>query len=394
MLRVLTLSTLFPNGAQPTLGIFVERQTIGLAALPNAEVQVVAPVGLPPWPLSYHRRYRARARLPLREEWKGLTVHRPRFPIVPIVGGRRTAESMAESLLPVLLEIRERFPFDVIDAEFFWPDGPAAMLLGRALGVPFSVTARGSDVQYWMHRPGIAEQILEASKAAGGMLAVSAALGRVMAGFGMPAEKIRTHYTGVDHGRFRPVDRAQAKAELGVAGPLIVTVGALIPGKGQKVAIETAERIPEATLILAGQGPDRPRLEAMVRRKWLGHRVRLVGGLAHDQVAKVMAAADVMLLPSRSEGLANVWVEALASGTPVVTPDVGGAREVIDRPEAGAIVPADPDAMAAAIRAILADPPDQAKVRAASERFSCETNCRSLFEHLSAVAAEGLKRAA
>lgn len=389
MLRVLTLSTLFPNSVQPTLGVFVERQTLGLAALANAEVQVVAPIGLPHWPISLHPRYRARAGLPLEEEWKGLIVHRPRFPILPKIGARRTARSMASALLPLLRRIREKFPFDLIDAEFFWPDGPTAMHLGRALNIPFSVTARGSDVQYWMRRAGVSHQISEAAHAAGGMLAVSAALGRVMADYGMPAERIRTHYTGVDHDRFRPVDRAAAKAALGVPGPLVLTAGALIPGKGQRVAIETIERIPEATLLLVGEGPDRRALEAMVRRKWLGHRVRLLGGRPHEEVAKLMATADVMLLPSRSEGLANVWVEALAAGTPVITPDVGGAREVVDRPEAGAIVPADPDAMAAAIRAILANPPDQERVRAASERFSCETNCMSLYEHLAAVAERG-----
>ena len=387
MLRMLTLSTLFPSAAQPTCGVLVERQTVGLAQLPGVEVQVVAPLGLPPWPLCHHPRYRARSKLPLREEWKGLMVHRPRFPIVPRIGATRTARAMTSSLLPLLLRIRESFPFDVIDAEFFWPDGPAAMHLGRALGVPFSVTARGSDIQYWMHRPVVADQILEAAHAAGGVLAVSAALGRTMAGFGMPADKIRIHYTGVDHKRFRPLDRGRAKAELGVAGPLIVTVGALIPGKGQRAAIQTAERLPEATLLLVGQGPDRRALEAMIRQKRLSHRVRLLGGRPHDEVATLIAAADVMLLPSRSEGLANVWVEALACGTPVVTPDVGGAREVVDRPAAGRIVPPDPDAMAAAIKAILADPPDQAAVRAASERFSCEANCSSLFEHLSSVAA-------
>jgi glycosyltransferase involved in cell wall biosynthesis len=208
-----------------------------------------------------------------------------------------------------------------------------------------------------------------------------------MAGFGMPAERIRTHYTGVDHDRFRPQDRRQLKADLGIKGPLILTAGALIPGKGQRVAIETAERIPEATLLLVGEGPDRGALEAMIRQKWLGGRVRLLGARPHDEVAALMAAADVMLLPSRSEGLANVWVEALASGTPVVTCDVGGAREVIDRPEAGALVPADPNAMAAAIRSILANPPDPAVLCEASMRFSCEANCRSLFRHLSAVAA-------
>jgi glycosyltransferase involved in cell wall biosynthesis len=387
MLRVLTLSTLFPSAAQPTLGVFVERQTLGLAALADTEVEVVAPLGLPIWPLSYHPRYRARAALPIEEQWKGLKVHRPRFPILPRIGARRTARSMADALLPLLQRIHSRFPFDVIDAEFFWPDGAAALHLSRALGVPFSVTARGSDVQYWMHRRGVAEQILEAANEAGGMLAVSAALGKVMAGFGMPADRIRTHYTGIDRDRFSPVDRAEAKAELGVAGPLIVTVGALIPGKGQRLAIEAAERLPEANLFLIGQGPDRRALEAMIRHKRLGGRVRLLGARSHAEVAMLMAAADVMLLPSYSEGLANVWVEALASGTPVVTCDVGGAREVIDRPEAGALVPHEPDAIAAAVARILADPPGQAKVRAASERFSCEANCRSLFDHLNKLAA-------
>ena len=387
MLRVLTLSTLFPNAAQPTLGVFVERQTLGLAALPDAEVEVVAPVGLPPWPFRHHPRYRARSRLPLQEHWKGLPVHRPRFPIVPRFGATGTARAMVKALLPLLQDIRRRFPFDVIDAEFFWPDGPAAMHLARALGVPFSVTARGSDVQYWMHRRGVSDQILEAAGAAGGMLAVSAALGRVMAGFGMPAERIRTHYTGVNHECFRPRDRAGIKAELGISGPLIVTVGALIPGKGQRVAVQTAELLPEATLLLVGEGQDRRVLEAMVRQKWLGQRVRLLGARPHQEVATLMAAADVMLLPSRSEGLANVWVEALASGTPVVTCDVGGAREVIDRPEAGALVAPEPAAMADAIRAILNDPPDPQHLRALSMRFSCEANCRALFDHLSGIVA-------
>ena len=385
MLRVLTLSSLFPNEAQPTFGIFVERQTVGLAALDGVEVQVVAPLGLPQWPLSLHPRYRPRTRLSAEERWKGLKVYRPRYPIVPRIGAARAARSMASSLLPLLRRIRESFPFDVIDAEFFWPDGAAAMHIGQALEVPFSVTARGSDIQYWMHRPEVAPQLSKAAEAAGGLLAVSDALGRVMSGFGMPGP-IRTHYTGIDRELFRPLERTEAKAEFGVSGPLVATVGALIPGKGQRVAIETIERLPEAMLLIVGEGPDRRALEAMVRQKRLGERVRLLGGLPHDRVAKLMAAADVMLLPSRSEGLANVWVEALASGTPVVTPDVGGAREVIDRPEAGAVVPADPDAMAAAIRAILADPPDQARVRAATERFSSDANARALFTHLAAVA--------
>jgi glycosyltransferase involved in cell wall biosynthesis len=387
MLRVLALSTLFPTAAQPTFGLFVERQLLGLAAHPDVEVEVVAPVGLPPWPLSFHPRYRQRARLPRRETWKGLLVHRPTFPILPRIGERWTARSMAASLLPLLRQIRKRFPFDVIDAEFFWPDGPAAMRLGRVLGVPFSVTARGSDIQYWMHRPAVAPQLIEAARAAGGMLAVSGALREVMAGFGMPRERIRRHYTGVDRDIFRPLNRAAVKAELGIDGPLILTCGALIPGKGQRTAIAALERIPGSTLLLAGDGPDRGALERIVRERRLEDRVRLLGNRPHAEIARLMAAADVMLLPSRSEGLANVWVEALSSGTPVVTCDVGGAREVIDRPEAGALVPPDPAAMAEAVSRILADPPDPERVRAASERFRWEENSAALRDHLMRVAA-------
>src|SRR3712207_5741268 len=190
MLRVLTLSTLFPNAAQPTLGVFVERQTLQLAALPHAEVEVVAPIGLPPWPLAYHPQYRARARLPHEEQWKGVGVYRPRFPIVPRFGARRTARVMAQSLLPLVRRIRERFPFDVIDAEFFWPDGPAAMQLSRALGVPFSVKARGADIQYWGYRAGIAEQVLAAGRGADGLFGGRGALKGVMKSLGMPGGEI------------------------------------------------------------------------------------------------------------------------------------------------------------------------------------------------------------
>lgn len=387
MLRVLTLSTLFPNAAQPTFGGFVERQAVGLAVHPDVEVRVVAPIGIPPWPLSRHPRYRALAGLPEREEWKGLAVHRPRFPILPLIGTRWSARLLARTLVPVLREIRRSFPFDVINAEFFWPDGPAAMRLSRMFNVPFSITARGSDIQYWMRRPAIAPQIVEAGLAADGMLAVSAALGKVMAGHGMPSERITIHYTSVDQERFRPVDRSEAKHRMGISGPLILTVGSLIPGKGQRHAIAAMTRIPEATLLLAGDGPDRNALNAIVARLGLGNRVRLLGNVPHERIAELMAAADVMVLPSSSEGLANVWVEALACGTPVVTCDVGGAREVIDRPQLGRLVPPEPEAIGAAVNAILSDPPPQSVVRKAVANFSYERNRAALYDHLSEIVA-------
>jgi glycosyltransferase involved in cell wall biosynthesis len=386
MLRVLTLSTLFPSAAQPTLGPFVERQTLGLAALPGVEVQVVSPIGLPPWPLSLHPHYAPRARLAEREQWKGLDVHRPRFRVLPRFGEAGAARAMAAALLPMLRQLRVRFPFDVIDAEFFWPDGPAAMLLSRALGVPFSVKARGADIQYWSGRPGIGAQIVAAGQAAGGLLAVSAALKQVMAGLGMPEERIRVHYTGVELERFKPVNRVAAKAMLEVSGPLLISIGALIPRKGQAITLRALERIPEATLLLVGDGPDRPALERQAREAGLQGRVRFLGNRPHADLPQLLGAADVLVLPSSSEGLANAWVEALACGTPIVISDVGGARELLRDESAGRIAARHPDAIAAAVQALLASPPDPMVVRAAAEPFTWERNAAALHEHLAAIA--------
>lgn len=382
MLRVLTLSTLYPNPHQPRLGLFVERQTQGLAARDGVEVQVVAPVGLPVWPLSLHPHYRPLTRLPRTEQWNGLVVHRPHFTIWPVVGARGAAAAMAAALLPMLRQLRRDFPFDVIDAEFFWPDGPAAMRLARALGVPFSVKSRGSDIYLWGDRPGIGGQIVEAGAAAGGLLAVSQSLKDEMVSRGLPGDKIKVHHTGVDLDRFRSIERGPAKAALGVSGPLIASVGALIERKGQAFALDAVAQLPGATLVLIGDGPDRPSLERQARALGIGNRVRFLGSRPPQEVAELLAAADVMLLPTRAEGIANVWVEALACGTPVVTCDAGGARDVIDRPEAGRIVAREGAALAAAMADLLANPPAQQDVRKAAERFSWDRNARELHAHL------------
>jgi glycosyltransferase involved in cell wall biosynthesis len=383
MLRVLTLSTLYPNAHQPQLGLFVERQTRALAARPDVEVRVVAPVGLPWWPLSLHPHYRPLGRLPGRETKNGLVVHRERFPVWPRLGTDRAGRDLARALGGLLNHID--FAFDVIDAEFFWPDGVAAMHLARRLGVPFSIKARGSDIYYWGDVPGISDQIAAAAEAADGLLAVSQSLKDEMAARGMPADKIRVHHTGVELERFRPVERGATKEALDVRGPLVVTVGALIERKGQIFAIEALKGLPGATLMLVGEGPDRAKLEARARELGVANRVRLLGSQPPEEVARLVAAADVMLLPTRAEGLANAWVEALACGTPVVTCDAGAAREVIDRPELGRVAARDGEALAQAVREVLAAAPDQEEVRQGALRFSWERNAAELHEHLRAL---------
>jgi teichuronic acid biosynthesis glycosyltransferase TuaC len=379
MLRVLTLSSLFPDATRPNFGVFVERQTLGLAAHPDVALTMVAPIGVPPWPFGRHGHYRALAGLPIREAWKGLEVHRPRFTVLPGTSGRFHVAALIRALRPVL----DGLAFDVIDASFFFPDGPAAVALGRHFGVPVSIKARGADVHHWARAPATAGQVLAAARAADGLLAVSEAMADDMVALGMP--RPRVHYTGVDLDRFVPVDRKSAKAGLGVTGPLVVSVGALIARKGHDVVIDAVARLPGVQLRIAGEGPERAALQAHIDRAGAGDRIRLMGAVPHGDLPMLLAAADVGALASRSEGLANAWVETLACGTPLVIADAGGAREVVAG-DAGRIVAREPEAFAGAIRALLESPPAQTVVRAHAMRFTWAANTAALYDHLYGLA--------
>lgn len=386
MLRVLTLSTLYPSQARPTFGVFVEGQTTRLAAHPDVDLRVVAPLGVAPFPLSLRKAAKPLLKLPEDEVRNGVRVLRPRFRALPLIGWRSNPERVEHALLRAMGKLRaEGFVPDVIDAEFFFPDGVAAARLGRRLGIPVSIKARGSDIHFWGGKA--KKDILEAASMAGGLLAVSEALKRDMVALGMRGDKIKVHYTGVDLERFRPQDKWAAKAQFGVTGLLAVSVGNLVKLKGHEIAAQAVGKVKGLTLFVVGAGED----EAWIRRQALAaeepQRIRFLGSVPHDQIPNLLAAADLLVHASEREGLANVWVEALACGTPVIASDVGSAREVIDRPEAGSIVTQrSPGAFAGAIGRFLSAEPAPDAARAAAERFSWARNTDTLYEHLAKVA--------
>jgi teichuronic acid biosynthesis glycosyltransferase TuaC len=275
----------------------------------------------------------------------------------------------------------------VIDASFFFPDGPAAVALGRRYGVPVSIKARGADIHFWGHQPATARQVQAAGGAADGLLAVSGAMRADMAAIGIPEERIRVHHTGVDLARFMPADRAAAKARIGVEGPLVVSVGALIPRKGHEIVVDAVARVPGATLLIAGDGPSRASIAATIARAGIGDRVRLLGSVPHADLPALIAAADVMALASASEGLANAWVEALACGTPIVITSAGGAAELVTAPSAGRLVAREPGAFADAIAELLAKGLLADVVRSHAAGFTWPANAAALHDHLAELVA-------
>ena len=378
-MRILTLSTLFPSASRPNFGIFVERQTAALTSVPDFAVTVINPIGIAPWPLSLIGDKTRVADLH-NEQWGELDVYRPRFAAIPKIGGRLNPAMITRAVMPVAKRLHARIGFDLIDAEFFYPDGPAAMRLSDVLGIPFTIKARGADIHHWGKQRGCAGQLLEAANKAAGLLAVSGALKADMVALGMDADKIVVHYTGLDQSRFVPRDRAEEKRRLGIAGPLILSVGALIPRKGQDLLIAALPALPDAMLMLVGQGDSEADYRDMAARMGVADRVSFMGNVPHDDLPALFAAADVMALVSSSEGLANAWVEALACGTPIVASDVGGIRELVKTPEAGRIVERTPEAIAAAVKDILANPPSREAVAANVSAFSWNENARQLAE--------------
>ena len=386
--RVLSIATLYPNAERPTFGTFVARQFEALAARGEWEVTVINPIGLPPVAAG---RYVALARAASDAVEHGVTVLRPRFPLIPALSARWNPSLIARTVLPIARRLHAERPFALVDAQFFWPDGPAAAKVARALGLPLSIKARGADIHYWGAQGFARRRMLDATRQAAGLLAVSQALRADMVALGMPGEAITVHYTGLDRAKFMLHDRAASRgdiADLGVpvGGRLLVSVGALIPRKGQALTIRALAFLPDdVRLALAGTGADAATLRALAAQLGVGDRVHFLGSVPHDRLPRLLAAADVMVLSAASEGLANAWVEALACGTPIVIADAGGARELITAPRASRIVVRDPAAIAAGIAGILADPPAQTLVASTVERFSWEANAAELAEYYATI---------
>jgi glycosyltransferase involved in cell wall biosynthesis len=371
-LRLLTFTTLYPNAAQPNHGVFVETRLRQLLASTEAVSTVLAPV---PWFPFRSPRFGAWARFasaPHAERRHGIEVLHPRFfapPRIGIVTGPDALWFTARRALRRLLDEGRRF--DVIDAHYLYPDGVAAVRLGREFGIPVVLTARGSDTSLLprFRRPG--RLIRQAIDGADALVAVSAGLKEGLVALGAAPDKVTVLRNGVDLGLFHPpVDRAAARAALGLRGPTLLSVGLLIPRKGHHHIIEALPALPDATLLIAGEGPERAALEALVGHLGLAARVRFLGGVPHAELPGLYGAADMLLLASEREGWANVLLEAMACGTPAIAGPAWGSREAISSPAAGMVLDAvTPGAIVEGVRHLLAAPPDRMATRRHAEAF-------------------------
>lgn len=370
-MRILTYTSLFPNAAQGELGIFVENRLRHLVAGGEVQARVIAPVPWFPSSGSWFGRYAAFARAPSRERRGDIDVLHPRFPVLPKAGSAVTPLAMAAFSRRALERVEaEGFAIDLIDAHYFYPDGVAAAMLARWYDKPLVITARGTDVNSIPASPLARRMILRAAARADHVVTVCQALKDRLIELSVPERKITVLRNGVDLELFRPMDRARVRVELGVAGPTLLSVGHLIERKGHDLCLRALAGLPGLQLVIAGSGVERSRLERLADSLGVAPRVRFLGQVPHSELPRWYAAADALLLASSREGWANVLLESMACGTPVVATDIWGTPEVVASRDAGVLMrERTPGAMIDAIRELLADYPDRAATRRYAEQF-------------------------
>lgn len=393
MVKILTFTSLFPNAIQQRHGIFVENRLRHLLESGQVESRVVAPVPWFPFRSPRFGAYSQFARVERMETRNGLEIVHPRYLVIPRVGMSLTPWMMARAALPVIKQIiREGYDFDLIDAHYFYPDGVAAAWLAKQLDKPLVITARGTDLnlipQYRLPR----RMIQWAAGRASGMITVCQALKDVLVELGVEAERVTVLRNGVDLAMFHPAAQRQALREkLGLTRETLLSVGHLVERKGHDLVIRALTDLPGMELLIAGDGEEEARLKRLAADIGVAERVRFLGAVSHERLREYYGAVDVLVLASSREGWANVLLESMACGTPVVATRVWGTPEVVATPDAGVLTERrDPAAIAEAVNRLLQAYPDRAAVRRYAEQFSWDATTRgqlALFSRITGVAA-------
>ncbi len=370
-------STLYPSSVRPVHGIFVETRLRELLKSGEVETKVVAPVPWFPFKSKMFGEYAQFASTPRFETRKGVEVYHPRYFLPPKVGMNVAPYTLARAALPTIRKlINDGYDFDLIDAHYYYPDGVAASFIAKALGKPFVVTARGTDLNLIPEYEKPRKLILETAERASASIGVCKALMDRLAELGADPAKLHTLRNGVDLERFKPIDRKLARQRLGLAEdqPIYISVGHLVERKGHHIAIEAMVRLSNSLLLIAGSGPESGRLQQLATQLGVDDRVRFLGQIANDQLNTWYSAADALFLCSSREGWANVLLESMACGTPVVATNIWGTPEVVSSQIAGRLMcERSAAALCESVLDLLEKYPSSNDVRMYSEGFSWES---------------------
>jgi teichuronic acid biosynthesis glycosyltransferase TuaC len=344
-MKILSLSGVYPNPAEPGLGLFVRSRLQHVAA--HAEVKVIAPIPLLDYSNPTGNLFRRR-QFPLSRQDGQIEVFHPRW-LFPPQGTPLNVACEFVRLAPLMRAIQKNFPFDLIDAHFGYPEGAAAGLLATLFRVPYTITLRGSETMF--AASGLRRRVLRrAMRGAGHVIAVAESLRDFAVREGVAPARATTVPNGIDEAVFYPRDRTAARLRHNLTPQrrLIVSAGELIEAKGHHLVIHAAKTLLERgfdiqVMIVGGTARGGPRYEdrlrSLVAELGLEGRVHLTGWTDRETLAELLASADLFCLASFTEGWPNVVHEALACGAPVVASAVGGVPTMLPTNDYGIAIP-------------------------------------------------------
>jgi len=390
--RVLVLAGgCFPTRSQPVHGVFV-KERIRFVAQSYIDVKVVSPTPYFP-PIKWFKRWYPLSQIPNHEFVDGLEVIRPHYLLLPKIGGYWHAGLMYPAANAAIRRLLPEFDFDLIDAHFAYPNGVAAIRLGKRYNKPVVITGRGGDIACFPDLPIIGPQIRRALCEATRLIAVSEDIASQMASLGANREKITVIGNGVDTEKFFPVPQAEARRRLNLPENrrLILAVGYRLELKGFHLLIDALPKIretyPDAMVAIVG-GQARwaadylPAITERIKAHQLEDHVCIAGVCAQEELRYWYSAADVLSILSSREGSPNVLMESLACGLPAVATSVGGIPQVLaDDPALGCLLPErSPQAAAKGIVESLAATPDRAAIRSIAEQHSWQTTAHRVID--------------
>ncbi len=375
-MRILAMTNLYPNPFQPQRATF-NRHRLRIMG-ESVPVRVIAPIS---WTDEWKARRGGKPALPPGHQiqFDGLTVDHPRYLFPPKLARGWYGHFFLRSVRASFEKALAEFKPDIIYAPWAYPDGWAAVRLGRRAGLPVVIQCHGSDVLKLDHFPSRKRRTTEAVTAADGVIAVSEDIARNLIAMGVAADRVRIVYDGVDPSKFYPAPKDRARSEVGLTGtePHLLFVGNLLPVKAVDVLLTACGQLLqdnfEFRLSIIGDGPLRKKLEGMVDTLGLKERVLFVGSVPHERLPNWFQAVDLFVLPSHSEGVPTVLLEASACRTPWVASRVGGIPEIEHVGLSMLVPPNSPTELARAIRTRLTTPipegykPDSRTAEAAAE---------------------------
>ncbi len=343
-LRVLSYSNLFPNQVRPNFGIFIKNRLAAYVAASGSKIDVISPVPYFPrtnWP----KKWAKYGQLPTQEHIDGFDVFHPRYVVIPKMGMGLHGLSMYWGTAALVKRLHQKRPYHLIDAHWIYPDGWSAVHLGKKLGIPVVLSARGNDINEYLDFPKIRPKIKWCLEQCSHIVSVCQGLKDLMVDLGIPDSKISVIGNGIDSTKFYPIAKVDARKKQGVPiqQTVILSVGILEPRKGHHLLIEAlhilrarGEDVP--ALYIVGSGPFRKQLENLAKKFEVWESVHFVGEVPHRDLYEWYSLANLFCLASDREGWPNVLLEAMACGTPVVATNVFGVPEIVKTKDVGLLV--------------------------------------------------------